>query len=106
MKNNRTISIGVAFFSVIVIILIVISLLNVQTPSSPTPTEVHTSTPALTSTPDACAPENIRASVLELNKFARAFDDLSVLAENTPREQLVPIITKLQNIRRESEDFD
>jgi hypothetical protein len=106
MKNNRSIAIGVAVFSVIVIIVLVFSLVNVQTPASPVPTQSNTSTPVLTSTPDVCAPENIKASVLELNKFARAFDDLSVLAENTPREQLVPIITQLQNIRREAEDFD
>ncbi len=105
MKNNRSIAIGVVIFSVVVIIVLVFSLLNLQTSEAPIPTATHTSMPAPSNTPDACAPENLQAAALELNKFAREFDDLSVLAQNTPREQLVPIITQLQDIRRNSEDF-
>lgn len=63
-----------------------------------------TPTVEATSTPDPCAPENIKAEVEKVHRWMREFDDASVLAANTPREQLNPEITALQAIRRSAED--
>ena len=57
-----------------------------------------------TSTPDPCAPENLPAEVEKVHKLMREFDDASLLASNTPIEQLNPSIADLQRIRRDAED--
>lgn len=69
-------------------------------PATPTPAPVFTITP----TPDPCAPERIAAEVEEVHKLMREFDDASLLASNTPVEQLNPSIADLQRIRRNAED--
>ena len=71
-------------------------------PPSNTPLAPATETKA----PDPCDPQNLQILVVDFNRIARAFDDLSVVAQNTPREQLAPIITQLQTIRRNSEDYN
>ena len=48
--------------------------------------------PTATSEPDPCAPENISTEVEEVHKLMREFDDASLLASNTPIEQLNPSI--------------
>jgi hypothetical protein len=63
-----------------------------------------TATIAVSSTPDSCAPENIKASVQEVHKFMREFDDASTLAASRPREELADSIANLQRIRRDAED--
>jgi hypothetical protein len=62
--------------------------------------------PSPTSTPesDPCAPENIPVEVEKVHKLMREFDDASLLASNTPIEQLNPSIADLQRIRRDAED--
>jgi hypothetical protein len=106
MEKNRIVTIGVVVISIIVIIVIAISLINTWAPwAGNAPTAVNTNTPLPSSTPDPCAPENVKAQVMDFNHIAREFDDLSVIAQNTPREQLTPIITQLQGIRRRSEDY-
>jgi len=55
-------------------------------------------------TPDPCAPENIRVEVEKVHKLMREFDDASLLAASTPREQIRPAIADLQEIRRAAED--
>lgn len=63
-----------------------------------------TPTVEVTSTPDPCAPENIKTEIEKVHRWMREFDDASVLAANTPREQLNPEIATLQAIRRAAED--
>ena len=58
----------------------------------------------LKSTPDPCAPENIAGEVEKVHALMREFDDESLLASNTPLNQLNPSISTLQRIRREAED--
>lgn len=67
--------------------------------------------PALTSTalspsttPDLCASEYIESSIKTVNDLQREFDDASLLASNVAVEQLPPLITDMQRIRREAED--
>lgn len=67
--------------------------------ASPTPM------PIVTNTPDLCAPENIQAEVQEVHKFMREFDDGSSLAASIPADQLTPVISNLQRIRRDAEDL-
>ena len=82
---------------------------SAQTPS-PTATEepaTSTSTPsitAITGTPDPCGPENIQAEVDKVHRHMREFDDASILASSTPRDQLSSAIADLQRIRRSAED--
>ena len=72
------------------------------------PTKTATATepalPTVTPEPDPCAPENISAEVEKIHKLMREFDDASLLASNTPIEQLNPSIADLQRIRRNAED--
>jgi len=55
-------------------------------------------------TPDACSPGRIEDEVQKVHKHMREFDDASILASSTPREQLSGSIADLQRIRREAED--
>lgn len=70
-----------------------------------TPTTAPVSTATITPTPDPCAPENIAKEAEKVHKLMREFDDASLLASNTPLEQLNPTIANLQRIRREAEDL-
>lgn len=69
-------------------------------PTTPIPAPVSIDTP----TPDPCAPEKIAVEVEKVHKLMREFDDASMLASNTPVEQLNPSIADLQRIRRDAED--
>jgi hypothetical protein len=74
------------------------------------PTVVVTETqpsPAIepTPTPDPCAAENIGAEVEKVQNMMREFDDASLLASNTPSQQLYPAIADMQRIRRQAEDL-
>ncbi len=60
--------------------------------------------PTATPEPDPCAPENISTEVEKIHKLMREFDDASLLASNTPIEQLNSSIADLQRIRRDAED--
>jgi len=62
------------------------------------------STPMATNTPDLCGPSAIPGQVEKVNKNMREFDDASLIAANTPRGQLPPVISNMQRIRRETED--
>ena len=77
---------------------------------SPTTEVAYTETPlsptieiSLTPTPDICAPENIGAEIEEIHKIMHAFEETSLLASNTPNQQLYSAIADLQRIRREAE---
>ena len=96
--------------------LILIATVMTAACSSPdqaptTPTKVTNTTqatepppPTVTPEPDPCAPENMQAEAEKVHKFMREFDDASLLASNTPVEQLNPSIADLQRIRRNAED--
>ncbi|MFZ5821613.1 MAG: hypothetical protein ACOYYJ_17080 [Chloroflexota bacterium] len=58
-----------------------------------------------TLTPDLCATGNIGAEVEKVQKIMRKFDDASLLASNTPSQQLYPAIADMQRIRRQAEDL-
>jgi hypothetical protein len=61
-------------------------------------------TPIPTNTPDLCAPDALPGEVGVVHKHMREFDDASLIAANTPRDQLTSVISDMQRIRRESED--
>lgn len=67
--------------------------------------ETPTPVPSITSTPDLCAPQNIEAEVQKVHKLMREFDDGSSLAASVPTDQLSPVISNLQRIRRDAEDL-
>ena len=74
-----------------------------QTPAAP-PTQTETALPLNTATPDPCSPGQIEAQVQKVHKHMREFDDASILASSTPRDQISNSIADLQRIRREAED--
>lgn len=92
--------------STIILTLLVTGCGSIQTPPSlPTDTtESATATPTITATPDLCASENIQAEVDKIHRHMREFDDASILASSTPRDQLSSSIAELQRIRRVAED--
>lgn len=67
--------------------------------------ETPTPVPSITNTPDLCAPQNIEAEVQKVHKLMREFDDGSSLAASVPTDQLSPVISNLQRIRRDAEDL-
>jgi hypothetical protein len=75
-----------------------------QTIPTTTDTALPTITITITTTPDLCAPENIKAEVDKVHRHMREFDDESRLAASMPREQLSTPISNLQKIRRDAED--
>lgn len=106
MNNNRSaLTTGLIIFAGIVVVVVITLLVNSLVLKKDAPAPTSTSLPLPTFTPDPCSPENVKPIALEINRHARAFDDLSVLAQNTPRENLAPIISQLQDIRRQAEDF-
>ncbi len=84
--------------------LISTSLLLAGCGSNQTAITTPTYTPTFTSTPDPCAPDNIKVEVDKVHKLMREFDDASLLAANTPRNQISTAISGLQRIRRDAED--
>jgi hypothetical protein len=77
---------------------------SVQTPPPTATEEQATSTPTITATPDLCASESIQSEVDKVHRHMREFDDASILASSTPRDQLSSAIADLQRIRRAAED--
>ena len=76
-----------------------------QTTATSAPaTETAPVPPTGTVTPDPCSQGQIEAEVQKVHKHMREFDDASVLASSTPRDQLNSSIADLQRIRREAED--
>lgn len=65
---------------------------------SPAPTSIPTNTP------DMCSSKNVPIEVDRVHKLMREFDDASLLGTNTPRDQLPPVISDMQRIRRAAED--
>lgn len=47
-----------------------------------------------------CSPQSLPPSYFNLNNSLRAFDDALLLAVNLPREQVVPQVERLQELRR------
>lgn len=95
--------------TILFLISLVFSACGTESDSTPTKTvtTAPTTTPAptATSTPDPCAPENISKEAEKVHKLMREFDDASLLASNTPLDQLSPTIADLQRIRRDAEDI-
>ena len=76
-----------------------------QTPTvAPPATQTESVPPTDTGTPDPCSPGQIEAEVQKVHRHMREFDDASILASSTPRDQLSGSIADLQRIRREAED--
>lgn len=69
------------------------------------PALVPSSTPALTLTPDPCAPENLASQVAPVHGLMRAFDDSAQVAVLAEVSQMVFVIPPLQEIRRQAEDL-
>ncbi len=107
MNRNKPFPWGLAAVSFLAVAAILISVLPATglLPAAPTATAADTHTPAPTPTPDPCSPANIQPIALDFNGIASEFDDYSVIAQNTPRQDLSPTISELQRIRRSSDGY-
>jgi hypothetical protein len=99
-------------FQVVLLFSLICTLLISACGNTPTPVptvaaivESPTSVPSATNTPNPCAPENLQAEVEKIHKLMREFDDGANLAASVPVDQLTPVISNLQRIRREAEDL-
>src|SRR5689334_18303187 len=102
MKNKGTVAIGLVIFTIVVIIVIIASLISSAAfKASPTSTLESSAS----STPDPCATENIAVTIAGLEKLSREFEDTYNIAALTPSTQLTPLVTDLQRVRREAEDY-
>ena len=81
-------------------LLVILALILTACANSPASGDAETAT----STPDPCLSENMNETVQPINDLQREFDDASELAANLPREQLQPLISDMQRIRRAAED--
>jgi hypothetical protein len=70
----------------------------------PTPREEPL--PIETSTPDLCYSEHLRQIIITLDDAVQQFEDATHLAENTPDENLRPVIEEMQAIRQAVKDVD
>ncbi len=111
MKNKRTIPMAAIVLTIFVIIILVVSLvLSVGaslliSKATPAPLAANTNVPVVSRTPNPCLPENMVATTQDFNKLMRQFDDIARVAQNTPGNQLAPLLTQLQDVRRNSEDY-
>jgi hypothetical protein len=96
----------ICFTPALLLSMLIVSCGGIQTlPATDTQEpDTPTSTSTITATPDLCATENLQASVDKVHRHMRQFDDASILASSTPRDQLSNSISDLQRIRREAED--
>ena len=77
------------------------------TPDQPffTPTLKPSPTSAITQTPDWCSPEYLPIIASDYHRLMRQFDDIYTLAQNTPIQSVSPLISDLQTVRRNAEDY-
>jgi uncharacterized protein YraI len=58
------------------------------------------------STPDPCSKENLPAEVKTISRTMAEFDELSFLAQSTPKEQLAVVILEMHKVRNTAVDMD
>ena len=103
MKNKRGFPLAAIALSIVVIIVLVVSLalsvgvslLTSKPTSAPLAanTPVNTNVPSASKTPTRCLPGNVQATTQDFNKLIRQFDDIARVAQNTPGNQLAPMLT-------------
>jgi hypothetical protein len=66
---------------------------------------VTAATATLSSPEDRCAPANLPNEVAKVTRLMKRFDDVSVLAQATPKEQLAVVILEMQRILGEAKEL-
>jgi hypothetical protein len=94
-------------------LLLIYSLLLGACASAPTqvaiqasPVPSATASMAPSSTPDLCAPNNIKKEIKKVYDLMQKFDDTVFVASLTTQQQLPPILLTLQDVRRQTEALD
>ena len=112
MKKSNPIIWIVTIFLIIVIAASLL-LSNMSKPAAPQATSTYviptktqpSATPRPTVTPDPCSPDNLPVEIDAFHKLMRSFDDTYLLAQNTPIQSVSPLISEMQETRREAEDY-
>jgi predicted small lipoprotein YifL len=89
-------------FSSIVIVLLTagIAACGSKGPTAENSQAAATTTP----TPDRCAPANVPAEFAKVTRLMRSFDEVSVVAQVTPNQQLAVMLLEMNRIRDEATD--
>lgn len=111
-KRNPLIWIITIFIIIVIAASLFLSNLGnpSTTPATPTyviPTKIQPSdTPIPTFTPDPCSLEKLPDEISVFHKLMRKFEDTYLLAQNTPIQSVAPLISEMQQTRREAEDYE
>ena len=62
--------------------------------------------PVETPVPDHCSPEELTEFITAMDDLAQRFDDLAQVSEDTPAENLRPVIEEMESIRQGVELID
>ena len=60
----------------------------------------------LSSTADPCIKENLPAEVEKISRITTEFDELTMIAQSTPKEQLAVVILEMRRVRNLAKDMD
>ena len=74
--------------------------------SAVTAVSANAATATLSSPDDRCAPANLPNEVAKVTRLLKRFDDVSVLAQATPKEQLAVVILEMHKIQSEAGELD
>jgi hypothetical protein len=104
MKDNRSTGIVIGIFTVVVLLVLFAALaLNGYIPGFGPKT---VSVAGVTTTADPCSQASLQVAVPQVDELTRQYDDTVTIAETLPGDQLVPIVTQLQTVRRNAEDLN
>lgn len=78
---------------------------DIPTPTRSMPPPTASSTAPPTETPDPCEDEMKLDHIEKMMRLTRHFDDISILAQSTPQEQLAAVILEMQQILHQVEDM-
>jgi len=74
--------------------------------SAGTAVSANVATATLSSPEDRCALANVPNEVARVTRLMKRFDDASVLAQATPKEQLAVVILEMQKFQSEAEELE
>jgi len=107
MKKNKS-AIAIIF---IIILLLVLCSGCTNKPAGPIQILLPTNLPpppsiASSSTPDPCSKGNIMLEAKKITNLTNNFDDITLMSQSTPKEQLAVVILEMRRIRRDSEELN
>lgn len=97
---------GIKRIACVLLLALILSSCSGAPLPAETPTPREAPLPVETPTLDVCSSEHLRQIITTLDDAAQRFDNATHLAENTPDENLEPVIKEMQAIRQEAGEAD